>query len=191
MLSSSRSTGSIPRIASPAVSSSSTNRISWRARLLLATKLSQHQSAPAKPPALSEGKHLSWALFFFRPEHPRGGSSDEATRNQALPVRAKIIPKPRDDIALPRSQCAQAGLRHFLRALSPVDEFVLPRYNMKLRFCRARTQRANANSVRLHLFRQAFCKKQIKSLRSRVRGNIGHGLKRSRGCKNQNIAAPS
>src|SRR5215472_6695399 len=113
-------------------------------------------------------KNLAVRGLFFWFEHPGCSACDKSSRNQSFAVRAQIIPKPRNDVALSSGKSFEPGARHFLRRLRSVYVFGLTRDGMKFRFGRARAQRANTDSVRLQFFRDSFRKQQVESLGRRV-----------------------
>jgi len=87
-----------------------------------------------------------------------------------------------------RSQSLQSRVRDLFSGFGPTSEFFLAGNDVKLRLGRAGAKRANTDSVRFHLFREAFGEKQVERFRGRVGGNIRNGLKRSGRSQDQNIA---
>src|SRR5205823_11474451 len=118
--------------------------------------------------------------IWFRPEHACSGQRDKAARNQAFPMRAKIIRQTGNDTALSSSKSFQSGSCYFLRRFRPVSEFFLPCNDMKLGFRRTGAESANPDSVRLHFLGETLGKEQIKGFRRGIGGNVGNRLKRSR-----------
>ena len=114
--------------------------------------------------------------LFFGLEHACGNFGDEAAGDEAFAVSAKIISEARDDVTFAGSQGFQAGLRDFFGGFNVTFEFFLTGNSVEFRLRRAWTKSAHTDSVRFHLFGEAFREKQIKSFRSRVSRNVGHGL---------------
>ena len=92
--------------------------------------------------------------------------------------------------AFSRRQRRKPHVRDFLRRFRRAPRVVaLPGNLKKFRLRGTGTQRANADAVLPHFFRQSFGKLQIETLRRRVRRDVGHRLKRRRRGHDQDVPA--
>src|SRR5260370_31510014 len=94
-----------------------------------------------------------------------------------------------DTVALAAAQAFQAGMRDVFGGLGVMLEFFLTGNSVEFRLRRAWTKSAHPDSVRFHLFGEAFREKQIKSFRCSVSRNIGDGLERSGRGQDENVPA--
>src|SRR5579883_1579706 len=129
-------------------------------------------------------------LALRRPEHSGGDLAHQSARHQPLQVRAEIISRAGDHAALSCKERRQPCARDLLRAFLPVTPYEsrLSRHFVKLRNRRTRAKSAHANTMLSHFLRKTFGKQQIKSLRSRIRRDVGHCLESRGGCDNQDFA---
>ena len=98
--------------------------------------------------------------------------------------------KPEITEAFPRRQRRKPHVSDLLRGFRRAPRVIaLPGNLKKFRLRGAGTERANADSVLPHFFRQAFGKVQIKRFRRGVRRDVGHRLKRRRGSHDQDVPA--
>ena len=104
-------------------------------------------------------------------------------------MRAKIIPKARDDVAFSCGKRFKPSVSYFFRRFGSPLEFFLPGNDMELRFRGARAERANADAVGLHFFGKTFGEEKIEGFRGGVCRNVGDGLEGSGGSEDEDIAA--
>src|SRR5216683_264526 len=137
----------------------------------------KNQKLPQKPqkkkgrssaPMASQMPFIKAGLFFRRLEHSCRNPRDEAAGDQAFAVCAQVISEAGNYVAFSSCERLQPSARYFFRGLGLSNEFLLSSHDMKFRLRRARAERANANSVRLHPFSKSFREEQVKSFRCRV-----------------------
>jgi hypothetical protein len=127
-------------------------------------------------------------MFGGGPKHLRGDSGDQAAGDEALGMGAQVVADPGDHVALPGGQSLQAGSGHFFRGLLILaDEALLASYFVKFGNCRARAQRADANTVWFQFFRESLGKQQIEGFGCSIGGHVGDGLKGGRRSNDQHV----